>query len=580
MRPVPHRFAILDKASFRWRLPALNEGAGRIWIFGYALVYVLLAALSLSTASVQWNTAAVWLPSGFATGLILAKGRAFWPSVTFGSFAVNLAVNIGVDLSWDVAALLAVMIALANTGEALVTAYLIERHAYGKSFLFHTRGVTRFLLFAPVFPPLISVICGVVASSFFIETQGDNLFEVGLTWYVANAAGILIFTGLTVLILSNFGRASVPGRPIEAIALFLALCLAIQALCGVYLTEQISEWPTPYMIAPLLVWAAFRFGAGGALAAIALVTAGASIGTLNGFVVFPSELPWRSLVYLQIYLAVLAVVTLCVSAAVAEAERIKAELEQRVLARTRTVEQLLDQRETLLMLVAHDLKSPLAGVSNTIEALETSASRGELDNGTLAVTLGVMRETCKALMLRIGGLISTDINTGAMPVTPSDNLAAIVRRVLTAHRLPLLHNTIALEVDIPESLRVSYPTEIEHILDTVIDNAIRHSPPAGMIRIVARQREASIVIEVSDEGPGIPLDRLAQFMGGDSPEPSASQGRSGLGLRLASRYTTWLGGQLTAQNVVPHGARFEFSFPETEAPDGSTSAKIGSRVAA
>ncbi len=80
----------------------MNEGAGRIRIFGYALVYVLLAALSLSTASVQWNTAAVWLPSGFATGLILAKGRAFWPSVTFGSFAVNLAVNIGVDLSWDV----------------------------------------------------------------------------------------------------------------------------------------------------------------------------------------------------------------------------------------------------------------------------------------------------------------------------------------------------------------------------------------------------------------------------------------------------------------------------------------------
>lgn len=538
----------------------MSAGAFTLRIFGHALVYVALAALSLSTASVQWNTAAVWVPSGFSTGLILAKGRAFWPSVTLGSVIVNLIVNVAVGLPWDVAVLLALVIAAANTGEALLTAFLIERYAYGQSFLFHTRGVIRFLIVAPLLPPLISVICGVTASSFFVEARRDA-FEVGLTWYVANAAGILIFTGLTVLALSNRVRVRVPGRPLEAVALFVALCLAIQALCGLYLTEGISEWPTPYMIAPLLVWAAFRFGAGGALAAIALVTAGASLGTLNGFVVFPSDLPWRSLVYLQIYLAVLAIVTLCVSAAVAEAERIKSELEQRVLARTRTVEQLLDQRETLMMLVAHDLKSPLAGVSNTVEALETSASRGDLDTGTLMATLAVIRETCKALMVRIGSLIATDVDPRPFPGTPTDDLAAIVRRVLVAHRLPVLHNTIALDVDVPPGLLTAYPTEIEHILDTVIDNAIRHSPPAGRIRIDAVQREARIVIGISDEGPGIPAEHLVQFMTGEGMASGSSRERSGLGLRLARRYTTWLGGQLTAQNLVPRGARFEFVFP-------------------
>jgi signal transduction histidine kinase len=419
-----------------------------------------------------------------------------------------------------------------------------------------------------------------MASSVLVETQRYGLFEVGLTWYVANAAGILIFTGLTVLALSNRVRTRVPGGPIEAVALFVALCLAIQALCGLYLTERISEWPTPYMIAPLLVWAAFRFGPGGALAAIALVTAGASIGTLNGFVVFPSELPWRSLVYLQIYLAILAVVTLCVSAAVAEAERIKAELEQRVLARTRTVEQLLDQRETLMVLVAHDLKSPLAGVSNTVEALEAAASRGDLDMGTLTATLAVVRETCRALMGRIGGLISTDVDPRPFPGAPTDDLAAIVRRVLVAHRLPLLHNTLALEVNIPEGLRTSFPTEIEHILDTVIDNAIRHSPPAGTIRIGARQQAARIVIDIADEGPGISPERLAQFMASDSTAPGASQEPSGLGLRLARRYTNWLGGQLTAQNLAPRGARFEFVFPAPEARDEAMAVEIGARPAA
>lgn len=557
----------------------MSEGSNWIRLGGHAMVYVALGALSLSTASVQWNAAAVWVPSGFAAGLILAKGRAYWPSVTIGSFIVNLMVNLGVAMPWDVAVLLAMVIAAANTGEALLTAFLIERYAYGQSFLFHTRGVIRFLVVAPVLPPLISVICGVTASSFFVEARRGALFEVGLTWYVANAAGILIFTGLTVLALSNRVRARVPGRPLEAVALFVALCLAIQALCGLYLTQGISEWPTPYMIAPLLVWAAFRFGPGGALAAIALVTAGASIGTLNGFVVFPSDLPWRSLVYLQIYLAVLAVVTLCVSAAVAEAERIKAELEQRVLARTRTVEQLLDQRETLMVLVAHDLKSPLAGVSNTVEALEASAARGELDTGALMATLAVVRETCRALMVRIGSLIATDVDPRPFPGTPTDDLAAIVQRVLVAHRLPLLHNTLTLELDIPEGLLTSYPTEIEHILDTVIDNAIRHSPPAGTIRIDARKEEARIVIGISDEGPGIPPDRLAQFMAGDGGASGASQERSGLGLRLARRYTTWLGGQLTAQNLAPRGARFEFIFPAQAAAE-TVPAEAGERAAA
>ncbi|WP_187972861.1 MASE1 domain-containing protein [Aquibium microcysteis] len=552
----------------------MNERADGIRLLGYALVYVLVGALSLSTASVQWNAAAVWVPSGFATGLILAKGRAYWPSVSAGSFAVNLAINVGVGLPLEVAALLAILIAAANTGEALLTAFLIERHAYGQSFLFHTRGVIRFLLIAPVFPPLISVVCGVTASSFLVGTQSDGLFEVALTWYVANAAGILIFTGLTVLALSNRVRSPVPGRPLEAVALVVSLCLAIQALCGLYLTDHISEWPTPYMIAPLLVWAAFRFGAGGALAAIALVTAGASLGTLNGFVVFPSELPWRSLVYLQIYLAVLAIVTLCVSAAVAEAERVKSELEQRVLARTRTVEQLLDQRETLMMLVAHDLRSPLAGVSNTIEALETAAARGDLDASTLTSTLAMMRETCKALMVRIAGLIAPDGDQRPSTAGPTDELAAIVRRVLVAHRLPLLHHSLATELAIPDGLRTPEPAVVEHILDTVIDNAIRHSPPAGAIRIGARREGACIVVDVSDEGPGIAPERLARIMSGDGV--GASQEGAGLGLRLARRYTDWLGGRLTAQNLAPRGARFEFEFP---APGGMPQTRHGRAAA-
>ena len=207
---------------------------------------------------------------------------------------------------------IAIPIALGNVGEAVLGGYLTRRFASGAAFFSRPRNVATFALLVVPLAPLVSMSVGVFASRIGGVVTSNSLLEVMLTWYVANAIGILVFAapvvvGLTIP-MPAYLSASV-GRIAEALILGVCVVFASQAICGFYISDWLRAWPKTYMITPLLLWASFRFGTYGALLAILIVTMISVIGTMRGFAAFPADTPSRSLIYLQVFLGMISIMT-------------------------------------------------------------------------------------------------------------------------------------------------------------------------------------------------------------------------------------------------------------------------------
>lgn len=547
-------------------LPARVLPGGMVAMPVYTAVYVALAALSLSTAYVQANAAAVWIPSGYSVGLLIVLGLRYWPVVAVGSCLTNFAVNVTdpAGVSVHTAAAVAFVIASGNVCEALLGAYLTRRFAAGREFLARTRSFAAFALLAVPLPAMISMTVGVAASQIGGLGSRFHLPEVVLTWYIANSVGILVFASLTCLVLTQpVPRLSVP-KTLEALLLFACLAFFSQAICGIYWSQSLGDWPKSYMVVPFLLWACFRFGTYGALLSIVLITAISVSGTMQGYLAFPAQTPARALIYLQIYLGMLAAMAISVSAALCEVNALRTSLEEKVRARTKGIEDLLREREALTSIVAHDLQSPLYGVRNALRAAAEAIKAKRLSSDEIVSAMGMMAETCSTLAERVAGLLAPkggETLTDAA-IERDAPLATVLDRILSAHQPGIERKAAQVSLEGDMKIAISRPTEIEYILDILVDNAIKHSPKGSRIEVAAYRHGSSIEILVADRGQGVAAHAakklfFPRLLAALAPDASGS----GMGLYLASERAAKLGGRLTYSQVQPTGARFRLVLP-------------------
>ena len=105
------------------------------------------------------------------------------------------------------------------------------------------------------------------------------------------------------------------------------------------------------------------------------------------------------------------------------------------------------------------------------------------------------------------------------------------------------------------------PVRVRQILTNLLQNAVRHSPTADIIRVEIHTGEKSVRIEVIDRGEGFPEELHEEiFKAFDLDWERLPQG-SGLGLDVSRRLARLLGGDLTVQSQPGHGARFTLELP-------------------
>ena len=118
-------------------------------------------------------------------------------------------------------------------------------------------------------------------------------------------------------------------------------------------------------------------------------------------------------------------------------------------------------------------------------------------------------------------------------------------------------------VDAEPGKAVADPARLHQVVANLLDNAARHSPAAGTVTVTARRLADDLVIEVADEGPGIPPDQRARVFerftrGGRA---AAHSGGTGLGLAIARRLVQAHGGKIWIESEPGMGSKFSFLLP-------------------
>ena len=234
------------------------------------------------------------------------------------------------------------------------------------------------------------------------------------------------------------------------------------------------------------------------------------------------------------------------------------EEQQRLAAEKRALELVGDHRSALLRSVSHDLRTPLS----TIRAVTSDLRDGTVyDADTRNELLDLVGDEAERLDRLVANLLSLSrIEAGSLAperqAVPLDEL--FTDRVRKLNRVL---REVRVQVDVPFTLPLADAdyTLIDQVLTNLLENAARHSPAGGTIRVRARERDGWIEVAVSDEGPGIDAANRARIF-----EPfTRGQGSSssGVGLTICRAIVEAHGGTIAVQETDDAGARFVFTLP-------------------
>lgn len=228
------------------------------------------------------------------------------------------------------------------------------------------------------------------------------------------------------------------------------------------------------------------------------------------------------------------------------------------IAREREVETM---RRDLISAVSHDLRTPLASLRAMIEAIDEGVVE---DPATLRRYAGEMRRSIVSVSEMVDDLFElAQLDTGAIEAERERaRLEDVVHSALAAVELQAGAKGLVVEADLREAGDVPCSPRLVRVLQNLLQNAVRHTPADGSVRIVADRTPEGLRVAVEDTGEGIGADDLARvFDPFWRADPARTGDGAGLGLALAKRIVEALGGRIEAQSAPAHGSRFAVELP-------------------
>ena len=284
---------------------------------GLAVVYFVSAKLGLQLAFLNASATAVWPPTGIAIAAFLIYGVRVWPAVFCAAFVANLTTAGSIATSLG--------IACGNTLEGVLGAYLVTRFAHGRYACDRAADIFKLVVFALV-ATTVSATVGVTSLLAGGYAQGSDLGSIWLTWWLGDSVGAVLFAPPVLLWSANHRIRWRPRRAVEALALAASLAVAGLSVFGGMAPDALRNAPLEFVSIPVLVWAAFRFDRREAATAILALSGMAIWGTLHGFGPFVRPTRNESLLLVQAFAGVSALMTLTLAAVVAERRAAMVEL--------------------------------------------------------------------------------------------------------------------------------------------------------------------------------------------------------------------------------------------------------------
>lgn len=229
----------------------------------------------------------------------------------------------------------------------------------------------------------------------------------------------------------------------------------------------------------------------------------------------------------------------------------------------RRLRELEEQKSRFLRDMSHELKTPLASLREGTE-LMLDGSLGRLDD-TQREVAELLRANSLELQQMIVNLLdfsSWQERTARLNITPVE-LDGLVRSVADRHRLAVTSRQLEIRVRGGEVRLRADRDKLRTALDNLVSNAVKYSPDRGIILIGIRQQDSHAVIDVTDQGPGVPpgdRERIFEpFYRGKAGHAGPVKG-TGIGLSVVMECIRSHGGTIEIVDST-QGAHFRIRLP-------------------
>jgi two-component system sensor histidine kinase GlrK len=234
----------------------------------------------------------------------------------------------------------------------------------------------------------------------------------------------------------------------------------------------------------------------------------------------------------------------------------------------RRLDEFETQKNRFLRHVSHELKTPLTALREGAELLHDQVA-GPLVPAQKQV-VSIMRDNSVKLQRLIEELLDYQraLHAAASLAMKPVVLDALVTEAVRAHELAAQSKGLRLTIDAQSAMVEADPEKLRSIIDNLISNAVKFTPPGGTISVRARAQAGEAIIEVLDSGPGVPPEERESifnlFFRGRGKGDSGRVKGSGLGLAIARELVEAHGGHI-AVVAEGSGGHFRVTLPRRSA---------------
>jgi signal transduction histidine kinase len=414
---------------------------------------------------------AFWPATGFGIAVLYLGGLRWWPGVLLG------------DLLSREYALLPLGTALAetagNVARAVVAVLILLRligPRAGMDRLVHVGAVLVAVAAAEAISATVAMVALVAGS--VIDASDMTVFW--RSWWLGGLAGGLVVLPLAMAWAQPLAPAW-RGRGAWEGAFMIA------AVAGISAVALSAEEPLTYLVFPVYIWAALRFGPQGATLAVAVAVVTAVWATSNELGPFLEQSPTSSAINLQLYITIAALTTLCLAAVVSERRRTVRELED---SRARIAATAAEERRRLEAELHDRAQNRLVAL---MVRLRLAQEQTEPKEPELAAKLGALIDDTEA--------VGDELRRIAHGISPSLLASQGLASALAAESR---HSAIPVRIDADGIGRSEHDIELAVYLCCLeaIQNAAKHAGHGAVVGIELRRGGGELEFEVHDTGRG------------------------------------------------------------------------------
>ncbi|HLB57336.1 MAG TPA: MASE1 domain-containing protein, partial [Gammaproteobacteria bacterium] len=412
--------------------------------------------------------------------------------------------------------------------------------------------IVRFIFLIGLISTLLSATNGVLSLAIGQMIPWENYWNSWITWWLGDTMGVIIVTPLVFILWQRKLFFRTTSKWIESILLLVAVgTIGILAFGGWY--------PVEYLLIPCVLWAAFRFAQPGAVITAIIISIIAITGTIHDGGSFVTGSRSESLFLLQIFIGVITITSLLLSAALAERNQRTLDL----IKSTHEAETANRAKTIFLANMSHELRTPLNHIIGYSELIKEELT----ENNQLALIPDIEKicQSSQQLLKIIADVLDyAKLEAGNIEFEITEfDLPSFVEKLKKAVQPLAEKNNNKLEFHFQSTRRTIRldQQKIYRVLYSLLENACKFTSNGNITCTIQDTNKNEIIFEIKDTGIGLTEKQMETLFRPFVKVENAAFSGIGLGLAISHSLCRLMNGSLTVESRTQQGATFTVRLP-------------------